>query len=87
MHVEYDRLAFAEFLEQLACDTASSKDWYDLVITHYRDEGLEEVRVRLVRLMIERDPSGRPAWIDSDREQFRRWARELMDVDSGSTDP
>lgn len=76
---EYRRLAFAEFLDRLALDTEGPDEWFDLVVTHYLDEGLEEVRRSLVRLAIERDPKGNPTWLDSDREQIRTWSRQLLD--------
>ncbi len=79
MKDEYNRLEFAEFLERLAGDVEGPDEWYNLVVNHYFDEELEEIRRRLVRLMIERDPKGSPVWQDSDREQIRAWARQLLD--------
>jgi hypothetical protein len=44
---------------------------------HYADEELEEVRRALVRLSIARNPTGKPAWLASDRDQFLRWVKWL----------
>jgi hypothetical protein len=35
----------------------------------------------LVRLSIERDPRGRPVWLEADRERIRSWADQLLDAD------
>lgn len=80
MRDEHQRLAFAEFLDRLTRDEERPGDWFDLVVIHYRDEEQEEIRCRLVRLAIERDPKGSPVWLDSDREQIRSWSRLLLDV-------
>jgi hypothetical protein len=78
---EDQRLTFADFLDRLARDVEGPDEWFDLVVTHYHDEGLKEMRRRLVRLAIERDPRGSPVWLESDREQIRGWAGQLLDAD------
>lgn len=84
MKAEYKRLEFAEFLDRLAGDAEGPDETFDLLVNHYRDEDLEEIRRRVVRLAIERDPKGSPVWNDSDREQLRKWARQLLDKDPGA---
>ena len=40
---------FAEFLARIEAGDCSREDWERLVIAHYLDEELEDVRVELVR--------------------------------------
>ncbi len=80
MRNEAQRLAFADFLNRLAGDVEGPKEWFHLVVTHYHDEAIEEIRRRLVRLAIERDPGGSPMWLDSDREQILFWSGQLRDA-------
>lgn len=71
------RLEFANLLDELAQDRKSPDEWSRLVVAHYPDEVLEEIRRLLVRLSLKRDTSDGPAWSDEDREQFHRWADRL----------
>ena len=80
------RLSFASFLERLACGEERPGDWHDHVVTHYLDEELEEVRRELVRLSIQRDPTGSPLWVAADRQQFREWATRLRGPSSAEPD-
>lgn len=77
MRNDTQRLAFASFLNRLACAQEEPSDWYALVITHYSDEELEEVRRELVRLATKREPNGNPVWDPADRQRFREWAISL----------
>lgn len=80
MGTEAHRQAFADFLDRIARGGDGRDEWCRLVVAHYFDEQLEEIRCRLARLSIERDPGGSPAWQDSDREQLRTWAGLLRET-------
>lgn len=72
------RQTFADFLSRLAIDADREGEWSRLVVTHYPDEELESVRRDLVRLSIERNPTGRvDAWQPADRAQMLKWAEQL----------
>lgn len=50
----------------------------NLVVTHYPDEELEGIRRDLVRLSIQRNPTGTAeARRAGDRQQMLRWAERL----------
>jgi len=70
------RLKFADFLDRLANDNrVSTIEWQRLVVAHYPDEFLEEIRRCTVRLMQDRLPyhsNTEPA-----REALRCWAMAL----------
>lgn len=68
------RQAFAGFLEGLASTGTAATDWADYTVAHYADDQLEAIRREVVRLAIERGSGGHPAFLQSDREQFRSWA-------------
>jgi hypothetical protein len=69
------RLTFAHFLDRLALGQASAEEWQSLVVEHYRDEVLEDVRRRCVRLAIGSSTWG--DWSASEREGFQALASEL----------
>lgn len=72
------RTSFADFLSRLATGAAREGEWSRLVVTHYSDEELEAIRRELVRLSIQRNPTGRvDAWQAEDRTQMLRWAGQL----------
>jgi hypothetical protein len=72
------RQSFANFLSHLAAGSEAEGAWFEQVITHYRDEELEEIRRALVRLGIKRNRTGRvDAWQPEDRAQMLRWAEQL----------
>ncbi len=73
------RLVFADFLDRLARNVERPGEWADLVVNHYPDDVLEEIRCSLVRLSHERNPLGAPEWLGSDREQILEWAAQLRD--------
>lgn len=70
------RLTFADFLDRLANHSSvSTNEWQRLVVTHYPDDFLEEIRRCTVRLMQDRLPyhsNTEPA-----REALRCWAMAL----------
>lgn len=70
------RLTFADFLDRLAAATTSPEEWDDMVIEHYADEVLEDIRVRLIRLVID-SPDGQGDRPASPREGFVGLADEL----------
>ncbi|MBI1325071.1 hypothetical protein GC170_18050 [bacterium] len=69
------RLKFADFLVRLAADDVCSEEWQALVVAHYGDEVLENVRRRCVQLAIGASTWG--DWSVSEREGFRSLAAEL----------
>lgn len=67
------RLKFADFLERLADDNhVSTIEWQRLVVAHYPDEFLEEIRRCTVRLMQDQLPY--QSNTDPAREALRCWA-------------
>lgn len=46
------RKSFADILDKFAEEYANREDWYNHIIEHYTDEGLEEIRREVVRLRI-----------------------------------
>ncbi len=77
MNSQAARLTFADFLDRLALDQTSTEEWQTLVVGHYGDEALEEVRRRCVRLTIELTEGIWHRWSASEREEFRSLASEL----------
>jgi len=78
------RQSFANVLSHLAAGSETEDEWFEHVITHYRDEELEEIRTALVRLGIERNRAGRfAAWEPDDCAQMLRWAAQLGGAAAG----
>ena len=62
------RPTFASFLDELAKGIRDSVKWNELIVTHYFDERLENIRRDVARMVVN----------DSiDAEQLRAWANEL----------
>ena len=68
MNSANDRPAFAEFLDELASGDRDPEKWRNLVITHYFDERLEEIRREVVRMAVSET---------FDLGQLKIWADEL----------
>jgi len=62
------RQEFATFLEELASGQIDHNKWGSLVITHYHDQRLEEIRCEVVRQGIAES---------FDPPKLRAWAMEL----------
>jgi len=73
------RLAFADFLCRIVEGNVQAIEWNTFVVTHYPDEFLEAIRVRLVRLSIDR--GGGKKWSESEIATLQQWARELRSPD------
>jgi hypothetical protein len=71
------RLVFADFLDQLASGKAGQCDWARLVIAHYHDEYLEEIRKKLVKRAIDLGSFDYSHWSVEDCIQFRKWSEQL----------
>lgn len=69
---------FADFLSRLATNAEREGEWGHLVVAHYPDEELEAIRRELVRLSIQRNPTGRvDGWLPQDRVKMLQWAEQL----------
>jgi hypothetical protein len=66
------RRQFADFLDRLAAGTAHAEEWHSFVVTHYRDEFLEEMRRCTVRLGIGQLEHAMDS--DDGRQILRAWA-------------
>ena len=77
------RLTFANFLDRLAADRTNAEEWHALVVAHYGDTVLEDVRRRCVRLAI--GAASRGEWSACEREGFRFLASELRRQATAST--
>jgi hypothetical protein len=74
--IDHDaRLAFASLLDRLAHGQATREEWQALVVGHYGDEGLEDVRRRCVRLAI--NSTTWDDWSATERDGFRSLAAEV----------
>ena len=62
------RPVFAAFLDDLAEGHRDPAKWYDLIITHYFDDRLEEIRRDVARMFVNDN-------VDSER--LKGWANEL----------
>jgi hypothetical protein len=72
------RRNFAAFLSRLASHSVSDDEWPNPVVTHYSDKELDGIRRDLVRLSIQRNPTGTAgAWQAEDRQQMLRLAERL----------
>jgi len=75
-----DRRVFAEYLNKLidgADGHGYSENWCNVIINHYPDEELEEIRRNVVRMRIKAgDPEIFPV-TEEEREQLRNWVKEL----------
>lgn len=79
MDNQTQRMIFIAFLKRLADGSTARDDWGQLVIAHYADEHLEQIRRQLVQLAIKRELLEEPSWSSSDRAQFRAWSEQLSD--------
>jgi len=70
---EHRRL-FAAFLERFASGQADPEQWYRLVVNHYLDETLEEVRRDVVRLRMQNEAMH---WSPEEIRQIQAWLRDL----------
>lgn len=75
MNVLNQRQVFAEFLERLACGDVNSEEWQTLVVNHYFDEVLEEIRRQLVSLTILFPETY--VWSEKEKTQLLTWVTEL----------
>jgi hypothetical protein len=67
---------FADFLAHLALGEVMPEEWQDLVVNHYCDERLEEIRRQLVILAIQ-SPEVH-SWSEQEEIQVRAWITELL---------
>jgi hypothetical protein len=70
------REIFANFLAHLALGEVTPEEWQDLVVNHYFDERLEEIRRQFVRLAIQ-SPKVH-SWSEQEKIQVRIWVTELL---------
>lgn len=75
MNVRNQRLIFADFLERLALGNVNSEEWQTLVVNHYFDDLLEEIRSQLVRLTIQFPETN--IWSGQEKTQLLIWANKL----------
>jgi hypothetical protein len=67
---------FADFLNRLVSGDTKHEEWQNIVINHYIDENLEEIRRQLVRLAI---ASPNPHnWAEQEKAQILTWRNELL---------
>jgi hypothetical protein len=72
------RKIFVDYLHKLIEGDGYSEDWRRIIIEHYPDRRLEEIRRNIVRLRIKAgDPEIFPV-TEEDREKLRNWAKELQ---------
>jgi hypothetical protein len=67
---------FADFLNRLVSGDTKPEEWQNLVINHYIDDKLEEIRRQLVRLAI--SSPDRHNWEEQDKAQILTWRNELL---------
>jgi hypothetical protein len=70
------REIFADFLAHLALGEVIPEEWQDLVVNHYLDERLEEIRRQLVILAIQ-SPEVH-SWSGQEKIQVQAWVTELL---------
>jgi hypothetical protein len=70
------REIFADFLAHLALGEVTPEKWQDLVVNHYFDERLEEIRRQFVRLAIQ-SPKVH-SWSEQEKIHVRTWVTELL---------
>ena len=70
--MENFRVEFAEFLDRMAFRHAVDREWDVLVVTHYHDETLEDIRRRCVRIAIGNS--------ETKPEDYRALAAELRSM-------
>ncbi len=70
--MENFRVEFAEFLDRMAEGRGTDREWDVLVVTHYHDETLEDIRRRAVRIAV--GPS------DTKPDDYRALAAELRSL-------
>jgi hypothetical protein len=70
------REIFANFLTHLALGEVTPEEWQDLVVNHYFDERLEEIRRQFVSLAIQ-SPKVH-SWSEQEKIQVHTWVNELL---------
>ena len=74
------RRIFIDYLHKLIKGDGYSEEWRNIIIEHYSDEQLEEIRRNIVRLRIKAgDPEIFPV-TEEQRERLRNWIEELQSV-------
>ena len=76
------RLAFAEFLKRLGCGLVRPIEWNRFAVRHYRDDLLEDIRRRTVKLSMDRGGTGQ--WSDSEIAALQQWSRQLRGASNNS---
>ena len=71
------RRDFIVFLNRIALDRAvSNEEWQNIVVKHYFDERLEEIRRQFVRLWIE--SSNHNIWTEEEKNKLFTWVNYLQ---------
>lgn len=78
------REAFADFLRHVAAGSVRTIEWSRFIITHYRDEVLEDVRRGVSKLV--HDRGGGVQWSESELAKLQHWSRLLRGETPSSMD-
>ena len=71
------RKDFIAFLNRITLDQdISNEEWQNIVVTHYFDKNLEEVRCQFVRLWIE--SSNPNIWTERNKNKLLLWVNDLQ---------
>lgn len=71
------REAFATFLLHVSANNLGPNEWQQFAVPHYRDELLETIRIKVVKLWIDRD--GGKEWSESELAKLSFWAQQLRE--------
>jgi hypothetical protein len=73
--ISTQRADFADFLRRVAAGGVGAIEWQRFIVTHYHDQLLENVRLQVAKLSMDRD--GGKEWSNSELASLQHWSRQL----------